>query len=255
VNRLRRILVGSLLALTSCASGLPGESVEDASLMKTARDVVAMLGGYNCELLPQYLPTGATALFQANLGPELMDGMEDPMERVCFVLGVIQDYPRSETMEVRAETVTDASADLILIGEGVKAELRLVREGSMWKLDQGWALKQAQDLAVEQALRLFAISQDAFYYHGGERFTDNYQELGQQTHTVMEFFTGIAAPDAPPMRLYGAVGPNAQSVCGSSLSLSGELFMIRAAADGSASYARGASLPNRCPGAPLRPSW
>jgi hypothetical protein len=224
-------------------------------LVQTARDVVAMLGGYNCGLLPRYLPTGAASLFQANIGPELMDGMENPVERVCFVLGVIQDYPRSETMEVRAETVTDARADLILMSEGVKAELRLVREGGVWKLDQEWVLKQVQDLAVEQTLRLFAISQDQFYYYGGERFTDNYQELGQQTHTVMEFFTGVASAEASPMVLYGALGPKAQSVCGSSLSLSGELFMIRAAADGSASYARGASLPNRCPGTPLRPSW
>jgi hypothetical protein len=254
VSRPRRLVVAALLAVGACGPDLPGQAVEEPSLVRTARDIVALVEGYNCELLPGYLPTDAAAFFHANISPELMDGMEDPVERVCFVLGVIQDYPRSETMEVRAETVTETRADLILMGGGNRAELQLVREVGRWKLDQAWALKQVQDLAVEQALRWFAIAQDGFYYYGGRRFTDNYQELSQ-SHSEMEFFMGIAGLEARPMVLYAALGPNAQSVCGSSLSVSGELFMIRAAGDGSASYARGTSLPDRCPGAPLRPSW
>jgi hypothetical protein len=256
VSGARRLLLAALLLLGACAGpDLPGEAVDDEELVQTARDIVALVGGYNCELLPGYLPSGSAAFFHANIGPGLMDGMDDPVERVCFVLGVVQDYPRSETMEVRAETLTEDGADLLLLGNGRRAELRLVRDRHRWLIDQGWALEQVQNLGVYQALRSFAIAQDQFYYYGPKRFTDNYQELSAQTHTALEFFQGIAEEGSQPMVLYGVFGPNAQSVCGSSRSLSGELFMIRAAADGSASYARGASLPARCPGSALRPSW
>jgi hypothetical protein len=229
--------------------------VEDPALEKTARDVVAMLGGYNCELLPRYLASGADAFLRGSIGPELMDTMDDPIERVCFVLGVVQDYPRSETMEVRAETRTATRADLILLGGGSEAEMRFLREGKAWKLDHEWALKQVQDLAVHQALRLFAITEDQFYYYGGRRFTANPQELTDATRTVTSFAQGVATPAVTPLAVFAALGPNAQSVCGSSLSPSGELFMVRAAGDGSSSYARGSVLPASCPSRPLQNAW
>jgi hypothetical protein len=246
-------LLTLLFGLAACGPGAPGRAIEDAALVRAARDVVAVAEGYNCELLPTHLPGGAQELFAASIGPDLMDGMQDPVERVCFVLGVIQDYPYSESMEVRAHRITEAGADLLLLGEGIRAELSFVREGGAWKLDPRWALKQVQDLSVHQALRMFAINQDGFRY-GRDRFTESSAELSEATHTVTEFFPGIARHDLPPMYVYAALGPGARSVCGSSLSLSGELFMIRAAADGSASYARG-TLPSMCPGRPLGRTW
>lgn len=252
---LKASVIAALLALVACAPGQRGKKVGDESLVLTARDLVALLGGYNCGLLPSYLPAGAPEFFRANLGPVLMDRMKDPVERVCFVLGVIQRYPRSEIMDVRAGTLTDTRADLILLGDGEEAELRFVREAGGWKLDREWALAQVQDLAVEQALRSFAITQDQFYYYGDKRFTDDQQEVTARTHTVSQFGRGIAVAGGLPMVVYGALGPNAQSVCGSALSLSGELFMIRQAADGATSYERGPSLPALCPAVAMKESW
>jgi hypothetical protein len=252
----RRVLVSLLLTLAACGGPtLPGEKIEDASLVQMARDIVAMIGGYNCELLSGYLPLGADDFFRTTIPEALMDGMHDPTERVCFVLGVIQHYPRSETMDVRARTLTESRADLILLGGTKRAELQFLREGDRWKLDHEWALKQVQDLAVEQALRLFAIAEDGFYYSNGKRFTDSASELTERTHTVIQFVPGIASPDAPPMLVYGALSPTGRAVCGSSRSISGELFMIRQAADGSTSYTRGTSLPAGCAAQPLATSW
>src|SRR5688572_10848210 len=97
-----RALTALLLVLAACGPERPGHPVADRVLARTARDVVALIGGYNCEMLPSFLPDGAPAFLGANIGTELMDGMQDPVERVCFVLGVVQDYPYSESMEVRA---------------------------------------------------------------------------------------------------------------------------------------------------------
>jgi hypothetical protein len=105
------------------------------------------------------------------------------------------------------------------------------------------------------SLRLFAINEDEFYYYGGRRVTDKPQEVTDATHTVASFVRGMATLDVTPMVVFATLGPNAQSICGSSLSWSGELFMIRAAGDGSASYARGSSVPSSCPGTPLARSW
>jgi hypothetical protein len=255
VGRAAQFLVAGLVTLAACSPDRPGEPVEEAALEQTARDVVAMLGGYNCELLPGYLAAGGEHFLRASIGPDLMDTMEDPLERVCFVLGVIQDYPRSETMEVRAEVLTPARAHLILLGGGRRAKMQLVREAGSWKVDHEWALKQVQDLPVHQALRLFAIAEDEFFSYSDRRFTANPQELTEATHTVTEFWPGVATPKVRPMAVFAALGPNAQSVCGSALSWSGELFMIRAAGNGSASYARGTALPTSCPGRPLARSW
>jgi hypothetical protein len=255
MRRAGRILVLAFAALAACTPDRPGEPLEDEALVQTARDVVAMLGGYNCALLPGYLTSAGEEFLRQNIAPELMDTMSDPIERVCFVLGVVQKYPRSETMEVRAQALTAERADLLLLGGGRRAEMRLLREGGAWKLDHEWALKQVQDLAVHQALRFFAINEDEFYYYGGRRFTDNPQELTNGTHTAASFVQGVATPEVTPMAVFAALGPNAQSVCGSSLSWSGEVFMIRAAGDGSASYARGPGVPSSCPGTALARSW
>jgi hypothetical protein len=250
-----RALVASLLCLAACSPERPGDPVEEPALEQTARDVVALLGGYNCELLPRYLAAGAGDYLTASIGPELMDSMRDPIERVCFVLGVVQDYPRSETMEVRANAVTSTRADLILLGGGHRAEMKLLREGRAWRLDHEWALKQVQDLPVHQVLRLFAIHQDDFYYNHGKRFTVNPQDVTAATHVVADFWPGVATTAVRPMTVFAALGPDARSVCGSALSWSGELFMIRVAGDGSASFARGSSLPDSCPGTALARSW
>jgi hypothetical protein len=255
VRGFRRILVAACVVLSACAPGQPGEPVEDEALEQTARDVVAMLGGYNCGLLPGYLASGGESFLRASIGPDLMDSMADPIERVCFVLGVIQRYPYSETMEVQAETLTASGADLIFLGDGRRAEMSFLREGGAWKLDHEWALKQVQDLVVQQNLRYFALSQDQYHYNAGDRFTVDPGALAAGTSTIVEFGLGIATAKAEPMVVYAELGPDAQSVCGSSLSRSGELFMIRAAANGSASYARGVALPSSCPARPLDRAW
>jgi hypothetical protein len=248
-------LVMVLALSAACSPEQPGEPVEDQGLVQTARDVVAMLGGYNCELLPGYLTSDGEQFLRTSISPALMDTMSDPMERVCFVLGAIQRYPRSETMEVRAESMTIDQADLMLLGGGHRAEMRFLRQGGSWKIDHAWALKQVQDLPVHQSLRLFAINEDGFYSYGARRFTDNPQEVTDATHTVASFVPGVATPEVTPMAVFASLGPNAQSICGSSLSWSGEVFMIRAAGDGSASYARGPAVPASCPGRPLSGAW
>jgi hypothetical protein len=255
MTRTTRTIVVAVVALGACSSDGPGKAVEDEALVQTARDVVAMLGGYNCELLPGYLTAEGQEFLRGNIAPELMDTMTDPLERVCFVLGVVQKYPRSETMEVLAQSLTAERADLLLLGGGRRADMRFLRDGAVWKLDHEWALKQVQDLAVHQALRWFAINEDEFYYYGGKRFTDNAQELANATHVVSAFVPGVATPEVTPMAVFASLGPNAKSVCGSSLSWSGEVFMIRAAGDESASYARGPAVPATCPGGPLARSW
>jgi len=259
MTALRAALASVVLAAVSlaCASSPapPGREVDDAALVQTARDVVALLGGYNCDLLPRYLPAGAAELFAANLGPDLMDGMNDPVERVCFVLGVIDDYPASETMDVRAAVLTAARADLILVGDGRRADLRLVRADGRWVIDARWALGQVQDLAVLQSLREFAMAQDGFYAVGPKRFTASAAELTAATHSVVSFTPGVASVTSSPMWVFASLGPDAQSVCGSSRSLSGEVFMIRQAASGTTSYARGASVPPSCPAGRLAGSW
>ena len=236
-----------LLVLASCdfAEGSP---VKDPDLEQTARDVVAMIGGYNCELLPGYLAPEAEGLFRSQLDEALMDGMTDPLERVCFVLGVAHHYPSSSTMTVRLVRESGARVMLLLTDGNLEVELPMLRAGGGWKLDHDWALKQVQDLAVHQALRGFAINQDSFYYAGRDRFTLSPEEITEATHIVPDpFGNGIATVHSPPMAVYGALGPGERSVCGSSVSRSGELFMIRAAGDGTASYARGSSVPDSCP--------
>lgn len=247
-------IVALFLALVACARG-PGEAVEDAALVQTARDVVALLGGYNCERLPLHLTADAPAFFRVHVAGELLDGIADPVERVCFVLGVVQDYPRSETMDVLAESQSASRVDLILTDGSIRAELRMVRDAQGWKIEKEWALKQVQDLQVRLDLLEWAITEDGYFYYGPKAFTDNPTALGGVTQTVMHFVSGVAEQGSPVGLVHASLGPGAKSVCGSALSISGELFMIRQAANGSATYTRGPELPRRCPGRPLQPSW
>jgi hypothetical protein len=62
MRRRSGVLAAGLLTL-ACSPEGPGKPVEDPALEKTARDVVAMLGGYNCELLPRYLARARTPFF------------------------------------------------------------------------------------------------------------------------------------------------------------------------------------------------
>lgn len=249
---MRHWIAAALLVLSACdfAEGSP---VKDPELEQAARDLVALVGGYNCELLPGFLAPEAEALFRSQIDEALMDGMvADPLERVCFVLGVVQDYPSSTTMTVRVMAERGDRVELQLTDGSVEAELPMLRTGGGWKLDHAWALKQVQDLVVHQALRLFAINQDGFYYAGGDRFTLVPEEITEATNIVPDpFGRGIATVHSPPMAVYAALGPGERSVCGSSVSRSGELFMIRQDGSGASSYARGTSLPGDCPDKPL----
>lgn len=252
------------LVLALGLGGCGGSSAPvDPALEQTARDIVAMLGAYDCERLPRYLPAGAEELFDRHIDAALLDTTPDPLERVCFVLGVIDDYPRSETMLV---TITAGGPDRPLLvleepreggilgslfaPEPSRATLALVREGREWKLDPEWALAQVQDLAVHQALRSFALAQDSFYL-ARDDFTEDPAELETATGTVVTFVRGVAGADSIPGIVHATLGAEAQSVCGSARSRSGELFMIRLEAHGEASYDRGTELQRECPDAPL----
>jgi hypothetical protein len=253
---MRRAATALLLLLFACGGNEPGREVQDQALVQTARDVVALLGGYNCRLLPQYLTADGPDYFRLYVRDELLDGMMDPVERVCFVLGVIQDYPRSETMQVRAETQSLDRADLILTDGSVEAEVRMVRDPEGWKIEKEWAVNQVRNLDVRMDLLRWAIDEDEYYYYGPKAFTDDPAELAAGTrHAVAPFVPGVATSASGVGMIHASLGPRSQSVCGSVRSLSGELFMLRQAANGSSSYARGASLPQPCPGSPLAPSW
>jgi hypothetical protein len=252
----RRAAIAVVLALTACSGGAPGESVDDEALVQTARDLVAAIEQYDCERLATYLPEDAPAYFAANIDGPLMDTSSGgPLERVCFVLGVIQQYPRAESMEIRATSQTAERVDLLLRGGSDRADLVMVRDPQGWKLQKEWALKQVQDLRVHLDLYSWAMTEDSYYYYGGETFTDDAAALTARTQTVIEFTRGVATPDSPEHLVHAMLGPDAKSVCGSARSRSGELFMIRQAADGSSSRTSGRTLPATCPAGPLRGDW
>jgi len=122
VPRTRTVVVPAvalMLILGSCSGG-----VKDPALDQTARDIVAMILGYNCDLLPRYLPSGAVESLSADIDAPLLAGMSNPIERLCFVLGR-SGYPRSETMDVSARVETQMRAVLVLSrGDAPPASLR-----------------------------------------------------------------------------------------------------------------------------------
>ncbi len=258
------LIVIVFATLYACAPN-KGSSVEDAALEQTARDVVAMLGGYDCVRLPGYLPEGAEEMLRSNIDAPLLEGMADPIERVCFVLG-LQDHPRSETMEVAAVSQTRERAVLELSESGDEGilidlspdlpptRLSFVKEAGSWKLDPAWALKEVQDHIVKSDLLGFNVTQLS-YFGTEKRFTADPEEITRTMRTVPTFYAGVASNSVSENVVFASLAPDGRSICGSARSRSGELFMIRADADGTTSFARGENLPNPCPGKPLDSTW
>lgn len=247
----RGLISIALVTMTGCAKKTPEGPplVEDQQLVQTARDIVALIGAYDCERLPRYLPASASALFKASFDPDLMAEMTDPLERACFALGVMQQYPRSETMEVRALSQTTTSAKLHLVEpeekEGVlidlseplpPARLDMVNDGGTWKLDPAWVVVQVQDQKIRQDLLTAWLSAIPPPADSG-------------------IVSGVATSTSFPSVVYGAPSGNNNAYCFSALSRSGTLFMIRKEmADSSATYASG-DIPGECPTEGLDLSW
>ncbi len=246
-----RLTLIAALTLGACVKKAPAGPplVEDQQLVQSARDVVALIGAYDCERLPRYLPASAAALFKASFDPALMAEMTDPLERACFVLGVMQQYPRSETMEVRALSQTTTSAKLHLVEpeeqEGVlidlseplpPARLDMVKDAGAWKLDPAWVVVQVQDQKIRQDLLTAWLSPIPPPADSG-------------------IVNGVATSTSFPAVIYGAPSGNDTAYCFSALSRSGALFMIRKEmADSSATYASG-DIPVECPTEGLDLQW
>jgi hypothetical protein len=249
---MRKVVIRSVLVillLPSCSGG----GVRDPALEQTARDIVAMVKGYNCDLLPQYLPSGAVERLSVDIDAPLLGGMGDPIERLCFVLGRA-GYPRSETMDVAARVETEERALLVLSGNGSgPTELWVVRATTGWKIDPTWALKRVQDFAAQVDLLNFGSLQE-WYYSVRKTFTDDAGSMREVTSMIVEFSVGMARSWSAEGTVFAALGSGGQSVCGSTRSRSGELFMLRASPRG-ATFARGSSLPSSCPDGRLDSSW
>lgn len=248
----RGLISIALVTLAGCAKktndGPP--LVEDPQLVQSARDIVALIGAYDCERLPDYLPVSAEALFKSSFDQTLMAEMTDPLERACFVLGVMQEYPRSETMEVRAMSQSASSAELHLVEPAEEvgvlidlseplppARLDMVKDGGAWKLDPAWVVTQVQDQRVRQDLLTAWLGPIPPPADSG-------------------IVNGVATSTSFPSVIYGAPSENNNAYCFSALSRSGSIFMIRReTADATATYASRGSVPAECPTEGLYPSW
>lgn len=75
----------------------------------------------------------------------------------------------------------------------------------------------------------------------------------------VDFIRGMATPSSIVGTVYVETGPTRQAACASTLSGSGELFLVKDVAAGGpaqgTSYTRGTTLPVRCDTEPLNTSW
>lgn len=249
----RMIVVFLAIALLPACSRAEGETV-GPKLEQTARDVVAMIRAYNCELMPKYMAPEAEPLWRSQIHGDLLDtGISDPIERVCFVLGTLE-YPRSETMEVSERTRSKDRVLLSLSDGDRSADLSLVSAGSEWKIDHDWALKQVQDLRARLNVLSVVLSIDGYYLER-KTFTGIAADPTDTGNTEYTFRPGLADASVAPNLVFLAVGNQGQSACVTTRSRSGEYFMARHDGEGATTYMRGAELPTSCPGDPLDPSW
>lgn len=213
---------------------------------RTIRDIVASLKSYSCERFNNFLPPGAEDMFRQRIGSDLLDTMKDPVERVCFVLSLIE-FPRSETMKIRANCESSERCLLILRDPTrylkKDVEFPLVRTSDGWKVDAEWALKQVQDHAAKFSLIQFALHQQSL-----KDYTD-------QSAYKSTWIAGIADPFSEPGKIYVVTSSDSHSVCGSAVSQSGEYFMIRVDEKKTISYTRDSSPPSECPDEPLLTAW
>jgi hypothetical protein len=232
----------TILALGACSSG-----GIDTKLEQTARDIVAMVRGSNCGRMSLYTAPEAETLWRQQIHGDLLEsGSNDPIARVCFVLGTVE-FPRSETMEVEERSRSGNKVTLRVSDDGETRDLALIEVGDEWKLDHEWALKQVQDLRARLNVLEVILAMDS-YDSGQGRFTESATEIEDVTGFVFRMGPpGIATPRSPMNMVFAALGPDAQSVCVSIRSKSGELFMARQDKDALTSYERGPELPSSCP--------
>ncbi|MCI0415297.1 hypothetical protein L0222_21195 [bacterium] len=212
---------------------------------RTMRDIVASLKSYSCERFNNFLPAGAEDMFRQRISADLLDTMKDPVERVCFVLSLIE-FPRSETMVIRANCESADRCLMILHDPDrfVKdVKFPVVRTSDGWKVDTDWALKQVQDQAAKFSLTLLASDQQSL-----KDYTD-------QSAYKSTWIPGIADPFSEPGKVYVATSSDSRSICGSAVSHSGEYFMVRVDETKKISFARGSSPPPDCPDKPLSTTW
>lgn len=216
----------------------------ESEINHTIRDIVSALLSYNCARVSSFLPAGSEDMLRSRIDKNVLITIKDPIEKVCFVLSIIR-FPRSETMLIRQR---DEKRDRVVLSLFSKnepnsvVEFALVKTPDGWKIDPDWALKQVQDYPVKMSLLQFAMNQQ-----GRSSYSDRPMSKNSDR--------GMANPNSESDKVYAAFSADRQSICGSALSKSGELFLIHLNASKNASYARGFSLPSECPVPSQSPRW
>jgi hypothetical protein len=216
----------------------------ESEMDRTMRDIAASLMGYNCARFRTFLPSGSPEMFRQKIRHDILVSIKDPVEKVCFVLSIIK-FPRSETMLIRHQTISTDHALLLLTGraEGDRSiEFALLRADDGWKIDPDWALKQVQNYPVKMSLMQIGMNLQVMEHYSDQPKSSNSDR-------------GMANLGSEPGKVYVKVSANAEAVCASSLSESGELFLIHVDAKKHISYARGSALPGDCPVAQRDSSW
>jgi hypothetical protein len=216
----------------------------ESEINRTIRDIVSALLSYNCARVSGFLPAGSEDMLRARIDKNVLITIKDPIEKVCFVLSIIR-FPRSETMLIRQRDGKTDRAVLDLLSRDDPnsiVEFALVKTPDGWKIDPDWALKQVQDYPVKMSLLQFAMNQQ-----GRSSYSDTPMSKNSDR--------GMANPNSESDKVYATFSSDRQSICGSALSESRELFLIHLNAKKNASYARGFSLPSECPIQSQNPRW
>jgi hypothetical protein len=183
-------------------------------------------------------------MFRERIRDDILNTMQDPVEKVCFVLSILK-FPRAETMLIRPRTLSADRAVLLLTSKdkGDRAvEVRLLKTNDGWKIDPDWALKQVQDYPVKMTLLQYAMN-----LQGREHYSDRPQSRNAER--------GMAHLHSETNKVYLQLSSNQQAICASSLSESGELFLIHLDADKQVSYKRASTLPAQCSAQAFDPAW
>lgn len=116
--------------------------------------------------------------------------------------------------------------------------------------------KATSDRLAQSAARTALVAMKVTYADAGS-YSDDPPTLTGVDPTII-FIEGIATVASRTDAVYVEAGADGQVACASVRSTSGELFLLKDIAQGAAagiSYARGATLPTRCDGEALAPSW
>jgi hypothetical protein len=231
-------------ATRSCsdAVALAEQAEPRTDLESVAREIVADVAGYDCDLLAQHYEPDAAEFFRAQIDAELLDRSRDPVERVCFVLGTLE-YPQAEDLAIEVVSQTPNRAVLHLrhdstsgrwFSEERRSELVLSHETGEWKVDHRWALAQVQDLAVR--LQLYSAASN----------------LQSDASIKGRFEPGFASDSSRAGVVFvqsaGAYG------CATVRSRSGAFFLARVETRGY-TFARSDRPWSECPAKPLTRDW